>query len=423
MPGRARDTFALGAGSLLTGLLAYVFFALSTRILGAAEAAPVSVLWTYWSFAAAALTFPLQHWIAQSVAARGGEGAVQRALPRVALVVAAIAVAVGALAWLAREALFHRGDAWFPVLVGVVTLGSGFIGVVRGGLSARRRFISVAWVLVMENASRCVAAVVLALANVKAAVGYGICLAAGSLAGVLWPSAVRFSSVQARPSTESPLRFLSGAAGGQLIGQAVLTGGPIVLALSGGSAVQVTALFAALALFRAPYTLAIGLVSQLTGRLTTLVVQGRRATLRRVRLVVVAASAAGVAAAAVIGALVGPQLVQLVFGAGVRIGQLPAALVAVGSALALSNLVVAIMILAQDRSGAVARAWMVASAAGAAVLVVSTAEPLTRACWAFVAAEVVALAALLTEQVRGVSAGGAGPPRPATTSSSSEPYG
>jgi len=67
MSGRARDTTALGAGSLVTGLLAYVFFALSTRSLGASAAAPVSVLWTYWSFAAAALTFPLQHWIARSV--------------------------------------------------------------------------------------------------------------------------------------------------------------------------------------------------------------------------------------------------------------------------------------------------------------------------------------------------------------------
>ena len=53
-----------------------------------------------------------------------------------------------------------------------------------------------------------------------------------------------------------------------MIGQAVLTGGPVVLALAGGSARDITALFAGLALFRAPYIVALGLVSQLTGRFT-----------------------------------------------------------------------------------------------------------------------------------------------------------
>ena len=67
----ARDSGVLAVGSLLNGLLAYVFFATVTRALGAEAAAPVSVLWAYWSFAAAALAFPLQHWAARSVTATG----------------------------------------------------------------------------------------------------------------------------------------------------------------------------------------------------------------------------------------------------------------------------------------------------------------------------------------------------------------
>ncbi|MBA2463514.1 MAG: hypothetical protein H0V42_00860, partial [Nocardioidaceae bacterium] len=76
-PRRSRPgaTSALAAGSIVSGLLAYLFFALVTRGLGAEPAAPVSVLWSYWGFAAAGVTFPVQHWIARSVAA-GGEGAV-----------------------------------------------------------------------------------------------------------------------------------------------------------------------------------------------------------------------------------------------------------------------------------------------------------------------------------------------------------
>jgi hypothetical protein len=44
-PAQLRDTSALAIGSAASGLLAYVFFALVTRALGSATAAPVSVLW------------------------------------------------------------------------------------------------------------------------------------------------------------------------------------------------------------------------------------------------------------------------------------------------------------------------------------------------------------------------------------------
>ena len=100
------DTSALAVGSVVGGLLAYVFFALVTRALGAEPAAPVSVLWAWWSFAGAALTFPLQHWITRSVTAHGGERAVRRALARVVLVVAGVAAAAGVVSWLARDLLF-----------------------------------------------------------------------------------------------------------------------------------------------------------------------------------------------------------------------------------------------------------------------------------------------------------------------------
>ena len=71
------------------------------------------MLWTLWAFAGAAFTFPLQHWITRSVAA-GHEGDVRRAAGRVAAVVVAAALALGLLAWLLRDRLFHRDDAWFP---------------------------------------------------------------------------------------------------------------------------------------------------------------------------------------------------------------------------------------------------------------------------------------------------------------------
>ncbi len=395
-----RDSTALAVGSVTAGLLAYAFFALSTRSLGVADAAPVSVLWTYWSFTAAALTFPLQHWIVRSVAA-GGEGGVRVALPQVLLLVAALAAVAGALAWVARSALFGRDDPWFPLLVGFVTLGSALMGVVRGSLSARRRFLAVSAALVLENGTRCLTAAVLTATGTQSAVAMGGCLAVGSLVGLAWPSSLALRREPAGTGPASPLRFLGGASAGQLMAQAVLTGGPVVLALGGGSAAQVTTLFAALALFRAPYTLAIGLVSAMTGRLTVLFLRDRNPALGRVRLLVLAGSIPAAAVAGVIGALAGPLLLRAVFGEQVRLSALLSALVAVGNAVAVASLVMALMVLAQGRGIAVARAWSLAIVAGALVVALPQADMLDRTCWAFVAAEVVALVALAVEERRG----------------------
>ena len=195
MTGPRRAPVALAAGSVVSGLLAYVLFALVTRGLGAEAAAPVSVLWTQWAFAGAAFTFPLQHWITRSVVA-GREGDVRRAAGRVAAVVVAAALALGLVAWLLRDRLFHRDDAWFPVLVVLVTLGSAAVGVVRGGLAGRGRFAAVAWSLVAENALRCLLVAALLLAGEHDPVVHGLALVAGGLVA-LWPSAWRFAAAGA----------------------------------------------------------------------------------------------------------------------------------------------------------------------------------------------------------------------------------
>ena len=406
---RLRDTSALAAGSAISGLLAYVFFALATRHLGAADAAAVSVLWTYWSFAAAVLTFPLQHWIARTVAADRHEQAVRAAVPRIALLVVGIGLVSGVVSWLGRDLLFHRSDLWFPLLVAWVTVGSGFIGVVRGGLAARHRFTGNALVLVAENGSRVALGALLVVLGVQANTGFGAALAAGALVGLLFPSGYRFDRRPAADSTQprrvaSPFAFLGGAGGGQLVGQAILTGGPVVLALAGGTAAEVTALFAGLALFRAPYTVAIGLVSQITGRLTTLLSTGEFRALARVRAMVLGATALGALLAAGVGYWWGPGLVSLIFGETVVLSPNVSLVVAVGSAVALGNLVTTVTLLSQDRAHAVARAWLVALAGGAAAFGLAGAlAPMERTVAAFLVAEVLGLLLLALEESRGVA--------------------
>lgn len=415
----ARQAAALAAGSLINGALTYAFFAITTRALGAVAAAPISVLWAYWGFAAAALTFPLQHWVARSVAAYGGEGQVRAGRGRIFLVTGLLCVVAGGVSWLLGDMLFHTERVAFAALVAAVTFGSAFIGVVRGALTARHRFGQLTLAVAGEGTIRCVGSAALLAAGNSNPVAYGIVLVAGQLVGLAWPRAMRFTAGVRRAPERHPAGFLGASAIGQLAGQTILVGGPVLLTLLGGSPADVTALFAGLALFRAPYTLAIGVLPWLTGRLTDLVVAGRTTTLARVRSVVLVATAVALPPAAAAGAFIGPELIRWVFGQSVQLTMLPTTLVSLGSVLAMSNLVATVTILAHGRARALLRAWGAgALAAVVAVLVVRvlaipalnlTQANLLATCGAFAAAEAVAFAFLMAEDALATRALIAGP--------------
>ena len=385
---------ALAAGSIVSGLLAYVFFALVTRGLGAEAAAPVSVLWSYWGFAAAGVTFPVQHWISRSVTADGGEASVRAALPRVGGLVAVASAAVGVLAWLLREPLFGDPGATGPALVVAVTLGSAVMGLVRGVLAARGRFAAVGAVLVVENLVRCLVAQALLTSGVTDPAAYGAALLAGYAACLAWPAAWRLRG--AGGTARSAVGFLGGAAVGQVAGQTVLTGGPVLLALAGGAPAEVTGLFAGLALLRVPYMLALGQVTQLTSALTGLVVAGRHGRLLRllralaVGTVVLAVPAAG------LGAWTGPPLLRWIFGSDVRMDSAVMLVLAVGTTFALANLVLTVQVLAYDRAPLLAAVWAVALVPGAMLYLLVPGAALDRTAEAFALVEIAAWVGLLT---------------------------
>lgn len=394
-----RQTIALALGSAANGLLAYIVFALTTRALGA-DAAPVSVLWSYWGFAGAALTFPLQHWIARTLTS-DGPGTVRNSLRRVSGLIGVLAVLSGVLAWLARDPLFHRDDPWFPFLVTLVTLGSALMGITRGSLSGENRFVEVAATFAAENALRCVAVGFLVVTDEHHTVAYGTCIVLGYLTVVCWPRALRFGSDGTPAGTYSALEFLSGAGLAQLLGQIVLTGGPVALALAGGTAAEVTALFAALALFRAPYTLALGMVSQVTTAITRLVVTGATTALRRIRVMTVSATLLACIIAGLGAAWLAPTLIGLIFGEAIEFGSHDAAILAVGCVLAVANLVLNVTSLAHNRAGTVAVAWLIAiGGAGASYLALRALPADERIIWCFLIAEAVAFTSLLTADLR-----------------------
>jgi hypothetical protein len=109
---------------------------------------------------------------------------------------------------------------------------------------------------------------------------------------------------------------------------------------------------------------------------------------------------AGAAAAGLVGAVAGPPLLRLVFGAEVTLPALLTAVLAVGSTVAMANLVITLVVLAHGRAPALIRAWAVALVPGVLWFVAGDLPALDRTCWAFLVVEVVAFGLLLREEAR-----------------------
>lgn len=385
----AVDSLALTVGTGINGVLAYVFFALATRTLGPEGAAPVAQLWTYWSATGAVFTFPLQHWVIRTIEAEGAEGSVRRALPRIVAVAGLVAMLATGVAYLARRPLFLTDGPGFPLLVGMVTVGACFGGVVRGGLGARRRFVATALLIAGENVLRVAAAAAAVLASLGSA-AFGVALSVGPLVGLAWPTAYRFAPSGGATGGQPVLGFLGHFAGGSFLAQVVFTGGPIFLALVGGTPTEVTALFVALAVFRAPWLVALGIVAQVTGAVTGLVVAGRHRTLRRILHGVAGGTVVLAAVTAAVAWWAGAAVIELIFGPGTAPSPAITAVVGAGSIVGLSNLVLQLLLVARHAALWLSRAWAIAVLVGAGVVLASPGGALTRVAVGFALAEVVA---------------------------------
>ncbi len=386
----AGESGALLAGAVVNGLAAYGFVALGTRALGAEGFAPVAIVWAFWAFSAALLTFPIQHWVIRQMALDRHSGGVRAAAGRVTLLAVALAAGEGLVALAAGRALFGDGSWVWPACVTGVALGTGFMGLLRGVLAGSGRYRAAAVAIGGENLIRlAVGGAVLAASRDPRLLAAA--LMSGPLIALLWPRALRLDPV----AGPSPSTGLVGAAGLSLVlSQAVLYGGPPVVAALGGAEAEVTALFSALAIFRAPYLMALGLTVRATAPLTRRVEGGGRGSLRAPALGVAAASVALAAAAFGAAWPGGPPLIRALFGPGTAPSGPVTGAGAAGCVLALGGLALTLMLIVVGARAALVSCWAVAVAVGGLVLgLAGGLEPTARVAVAFVGAEAAAVAA------------------------------
>ncbi len=385
------ESTAVVAGTAVNGLLAYAYIAIGTRSYGDAAMAPVAVLWTFWAISVALFMFPLQHWVIRQISIDGDTSGVAGTVPRIAVTVVTLAILGSAATLLWSERLFGDSDIRWPLLVGLITVGSGLSGLQRGILAGLGRYYATAANIAAENVLRVALGIVVAM-TIEDVAWFAVVLAAGPLVAVFWPETFR---LDLRSGERLPaFVFLGGLAGGILIAQVILNAAPVVLQAMGGVADEVTALFLALALFRAPYLLALGGATRLTAPLTHLMRSSPEGRIRRIATAVAATAIVGAGAAYAFGRTVGPPLIDLVFAPETTIGSRPIGAIAAACTLALGGLVLILMLTAAGRAGAVQGAMVVALLAAVVALTAWPGETLDVVVAAFVVSELVAVLAL-----------------------------
>jgi len=400
-----RGPVLLTAATLVAGAFAYVFVVVGARSFGAEAFAPATVLWTIWSACVAVLMFPIQQYVVQTVVAssRHDEHRVAEAAPTFALATAAIMVAVAVVSVLFGAQLFGAQVWPFALAAISIPLGTAVLGLSRGLQIARRQVGAAASSLALENVVRVVALVAAGRSGNPTLAALAV--PAGFLVVLLWPRSLRVDrtgdritfqpSEPGRSNRDEPSArsFLATVGIGSLLAQVCLTSGPFFLALIGGAPAEVTAAFATMSVFRAPFLLVVGASPELTRLATELVARGRRDMVRRMQVGVSVATVVLALAAAGIGSVSVP-LMSALFDLEDPLSPGLSAAVAAGSVLAVGALGHTIRLVAASATRVVGLTWAVATGTFGGALLIGSLEPLPRVTFAFCAAHVVAFAGL-----------------------------
>lgn len=369
------------AGALITnGVLTYVFLAAPARS-GALSVADYGLFTTVW-FVAFTLGSGAMVPLEQELTRRATEELHGPALPTDAgpqrwlgaagvtavAIVLAVAVALGVFAEPVAAILFD-GDQRLVLASALSVAGFAVSWVVRGWLAGIGRFRAYAFLIVVDSVIRLV--FVLYLIGMTddsrpSIFSYSLGLGMG-VAGVIGLVMIRFWPRHTSPTAVS--EFFQGwivLAGSQLLAQLVVNG-PVLLApvlAQFGEDDIVGQLGAVLVVVRAPVILFPALAATMLPYLTRLVLAddyaGFTAALNRFAIL----SAAAVAAAGLAGALLGPTVVGILFGAEFVLGPVVTGMLGAGSLLFVWASTESLGLLALGRRSLITRAWLMAVVLG-----------------------------------------------------------
>lgn len=360
-------TLTVGAGLVVNGVMSFVFLGLVARVLGVDAFGPLSVLWAMTYLVAPGFFLPLEQEVSRSLANRWARGVGMGPLVRQAGMLGA--ALIGALLLLtlvgAPLLLDHLFDDQVLILVSfaLAILGYAAVHLARGTLAGLGRFRGYSAYFVYENTLRVAAAVVLWLLGVDTAGPYAV--AVGLAPGIAIGLALLGEHDLASDGPPAPWSEL-GAALGSLLAASVLTafllyaGVLAVELLADESQSDKTGVFlAGLTISRVPVFLFQAVQAALLPKLSALAGAGRfhefRDRLRRLLVAVAVIGAAGVIGAS----LLGPFLIDILFGEDYALGRIDLGLLALSSAAFMLAVAVGQALIALEGQSQVALGWLI----------------------------------------------------------------
>ena len=366
----------LSIGIAATGVFTFAYFALASHVLDADLYGSIALLWAILFVVISVLYRPVEQLLSHTIAGRRARG-IQSGHPlRVPLALqGGFALAFLAASLALNGALVDAFDgsetlAWVFTGAGVAYAASYFA---RGYFAGHQWFGLYGGLVLFESVSRfCFPlAVAVGVASGQTAVALGILAAPfASLLVVPWAIARHSRLDASAPMPEPEMTLRSGAgfafavAGIQLAEQSLLNAG-VMIASGVASAAVAGAVFNALLITRAPIQLFQAVQTSLLPHLTSLEeTAGHDEFARAIRITVrTIAAFAGLVALGLL--LIGPWLMQAVFGDDVEYGRWGLAIVGLGMGAHLVAGTLNQALLARGRAAEACAAWF----AGAAVFV------------------------------------------------------
>ncbi len=396
-------TVTMMAGTLIAGIATYAWQAGGTRTLGNTAFAPVANTWTLYFLIVTILLVPMEQFATRTVAAGwNGSTHLARALRTILGVLLAAALLVALAGYLLRSSLFD-GSGGYALVSCAIVLSLGQLAICRGILVGRRNFAAYGWLTGLDSTIRLLVGIpVVLLTHSPLAFVWTIPLCSlVALAWIReWPRGARAyattgSELPANGGHELPIgSFLATTVGGTSAAQLLLAGGPLLLALLGGSESAVTVLFVTQTAFRAAFLMATPAGARSLPPLTRIALRRDYQRLGQIAIWLLGGSIAAAAVAGSAALIVTPPLIAALFGSGVRPSGTVAATMASGTVLAIGNLGLNQILVAAGRTHRITMAWWIAVSAATAWVLLGPGDPLQRVSTGFVLGELVALLAL-----------------------------
>lgn len=333
-------TTTVGVGLVVNGVMAFIYFPLTARVLGAEAFAPLGVLWASMYIVGPGFFLPLEQEVARGLANRWARGIGTGRLVRQAGVIGACLVALlllcTALAsqWLLDE--LFSGEVLILVGFALSLPAYALAHLVRGELAGLGRFRGYAVYFGTENTLRVALSIVLALVGVRVAGPYGVVLGITPMLAV-W-LALRGEHELVTEGPEAPWDELTAALGSLLAASVfaaflVNAGTLAVTVLATDSEEHRAGVFlVGLTIARMPLFLYQAVQAALLPHLAALAGAGRYSEFRgRLGRLLAAVAALG-ALGTVVAFLVGAPAIRVLFGPDFDLTARDLALLAAGSA-------------------------------------------------------------------------------------------